>query len=59
MSQQNITSAKTNTQDTNDKYWASDDVHRIALKHPNLYQMNSVPRIDRSHLSYLDEGGVL
>lgn len=30
------------------QYWASDDVHRLAMRRPALYQTNAVPQIERT-----------
>jgi hypothetical protein len=40
-------STNTKTQNANSNYLASDDVHRIAMRSPALYQTNTVPQIER------------
>lgn len=59
MSQERILSIKTNrfyarshkTQITKQNYQASDDVHRIAMRTPSLYQTKPVPQIRQLELS--------
>lgn len=31
--------------DTENNYWAADDVHRLALRRPALYQTKKVPQV--------------
>lgn len=58
MSQDNTSIAKTKTQNAQATMWASDDVHRIALRNPALHRMNVVPQIDRGHITSLEGGGM-
>lgn len=52
MSQDNIIDSNRNqssgiTPGAEQHYWASDDVHRLAMRRPALYQTNAVPQIER------------
>jgi len=40
-------SSSLSAQNTQQNYWASDDVHRIALRRPTLYRTNIVPQAPR------------
>lgn len=40
-----------NIQNSKPNYWAHDDVHRLAMRRPSLYQKKTVPHIT-AHMSF-------
>lgn len=54
----NRSNFKTKTHTAKQNYLPSDDVHRIAMRSPDLYKINAVPSFATRGLSLYEDGGM-
>lgn len=54
----NRSNFKTKTHTAKQNYLPSDDVHRIAMRSPDLYKINTVPHFTMRGLGFYEDGNM-